>query len=113
MKQKGQVGQVKLSQVDVKYLEGLLAKGKTSAKTFKRATALLELHRGKTLEDVAKTLVISNRTVARLRDSYASQGVACLKDASRSGRPIKIDGTHRFSVSSANGTGAGTVCTAV
>jgi len=95
MKQKGHV---KLSQGDVKYLEGVLAKGKVSAKTFKRATALLELTRGKTLEEVSQTLRVANRTVARLRDSYASQGIACLSDAPRSGRPIKIDGTQRAKI---------------
>lgn len=94
MKQKERAGHVKLSQADVKYLEGVLAKGKTAAKTFRRATALLELNRGKTLEAVAQTLGVANRTVARLRDSYAHNGVACLVDAPRSGRPIKIDMTR-------------------
>jgi len=95
MKQKGHVT---LSQAEVKYLEGVLAKGRTSAKTFKRATALLELNRCKTLEEVSETLGVVNRTVARLRDSYVSQGIACLSDAPRSGRPIKIDGMQRAKI---------------
>ncbi len=103
MKPKGQNTQapaahVKLSEADVKYLEGVLAKGQTSAKAFRRATALLELNRGKTLEEVAATVGVVNRTVARWRDRYVQQGVACLADAPRSGRPIKIDGTQRAKI---------------
>jgi putative transposase len=80
------------------HLETLLAKGSLPARTFKRATALLELDRGKTLTDVAATLDLTLVTVAAWRDRYRSKGLACLHDAPRSGRPITIDGTQRAKV---------------
>ncbi len=45
-------------------LEALLMKGSLPVKTFKRATALLELDRGKTLGAVATTLDVDYNTVA-------------------------------------------------
>ena len=51
---------VKLSQPDQDFLITLLAKGQISARVSKRATALLELHRGKTLNAVAQTLQVSS-----------------------------------------------------
>jgi putative transposase len=89
---------VKLRKKDRDYLESLLAKGKLPAKMFKRATALLELDRGKTMQAVAETLGVCNVTVAAWRDSYKDQGLKCLEDAPRSGRPIKIDGTQRAKI---------------
>ena len=79
-------------------LEALLAKGSLPVKTFKRATALLELDRGKTLRDVASTLSTTSVSVAAWRDTYLASGLACLYDAPRSGRPIVIDGTQRAQI---------------
>ncbi len=87
-----------LTASDRDHLEALLAKGLLSARTFKRATALLELNRGKTLTDVAATLSLTSVTLAALRDKYNASGLACLHDAPRSGRPIVIDGTQRAKV---------------
>lgn len=89
---------VKLSDAHRQYLKSLIAKGKLPAKIFKRATCLLELDRGKTYVDVAKTLGISHVTVASLSKSYKKQGLKCLEDAPRSGRPIVIDGKQRAKV---------------
>ena len=79
-------------------LQALLAKGSLPAKTFKRATALLELDRGKTFTDVAATLNVTTVTLAALRDKYTASGLDCLLDAPRSGRPITIDGTQRAKI---------------
>ena len=86
---------VTLSETDRAQLESLLAKGRLSASAFKRATGLLELARGKTLQAVATTLGVDYNTVATWRDKYQTQGLACLAEAPRSGRPIVIDGTQR------------------
>jgi len=48
-----------LTENDRTTLEGLLAKGTLAVKTFKRATALLDLDRGKTLRAVAETLDVT------------------------------------------------------
>ena len=63
---------VKLRKKDRDYLEALVAKGKLPAKVFKRATGLLELDRGKTLQAVAETLGVSYVTVAAWREKYQS-----------------------------------------
>jgi putative transposase len=86
---------VKLKAKDRDYLESLISKGKLPAKTFKRATGLLELDRGKTLGAVAETLGVSRVTVMAWRDKYKEQGLKCLEDAPRSGRPPEIDGKMR------------------
>ena len=89
---------IKLRRKERDYLESLIAKGKMSAKMFKRATGLLELDRGKTLQAVAETLGVSNDTVAAWRENYKAQGLQCLEDAPRSGRPIEIDGGQRAKI---------------
>ncbi len=89
---------VKLTDADQNYLESLLSKGSLSVKVFKRATALLELHRGQTLQQVAQTLSVNYNTVAAWRDNYNHAGLTCLEDAPRSGRPIEIDGTQRAKI---------------
>ncbi len=53
-----------LTDDDRAVLETLLSKGTLSARTFKRATALLELDCGKTLQDVAATLHVTYNAVA-------------------------------------------------
>lgn len=89
---------VTLSDSDRNALQELLAKGSLPVKTFKRATALLELDRGKTLAAVAETLEVNRDAVAFWRDGYKLSGLSCLYDAPRSGRPIVIDGTQRAKI---------------
>lgn len=89
---------VKLTDVDRDALTVLLAKGSLKAKVFKRATALLELDRGKTLQDVAATLRVNYNTVASWRDNYNEEGLQCLADKPRSGRPLVIDGKKRAKI---------------
>lgn len=89
---------LKLSATDKDYLESILSKGKVTAKVFKRATGLLELHRGKSLQAVAETLGVNYNTVGSWRDHYKASGLTCLQDAPRSGRPIEIDGKQRAKI---------------
>lgn len=89
---------VTLPDTDRMALEDILAKGTLGAKTFKRATALLELDRGKTLAAVAQTLDVTYTTIAAWRDTYTTNGLNGLYDAPRSGRPISIDGIQRAKV---------------
>lgn len=86
---------VKLTVSDHRYLTTLLSKGQLSARCFRRATALLELHRGHTLDSVAKSLSVHPVTVANWRDAYNDVGLQCLQDKPRPGRPINIDGHSR------------------
>jgi putative transposase len=89
---------ITLSDTDRSTLERLLSHGTLSARKFKRATALLELDRGKTLAAVAAILQANYNTVASWRDSYNGTGLACLNDAPRSGRPVEIDGQQRAKI---------------
>jgi len=87
-----------LSDTDRATLERLLSHGTLTARKFKRATALLELDRRKTLREVARTLQVTYPTVAAWRDGYNATGLTCLDDAPRAGRPIEIDGTQRAKI---------------
>jgi transposase len=87
-----------LKPADHDFLSALVSKGKSSAKLFRRATALLELSRGKTVSATAETLQVSRQSVTTWRDKYQSSGLQALEDAPRSGRPIVIDGKGRAAV---------------
>ena len=80
-------------------LTALLAKGALKARTFKRATGLLELARGHRLHVVAQTLRVNYNTVAAWRDKYETGGLdTALYDAPRAGRPLEIDGVARAKI---------------
>ena len=87
-----------LTDDDRRDLETLLSKGKLKALTFKRATALLELDRGRTLVAVATTLGVTTKAVANWRTRYSRSGLTCLDDAPRSGRPTVFDGLQRAKI---------------
>jgi transposase len=89
---------LKLSQDHHNFLMMMTAKGQTAARVYKRATALLELHRGQTLLAVAASLQVSRQAVAQWRDHYQASGLQALEDKPRSGRPIVIDGKQRASI---------------
>jgi transposase len=89
---------ITLADRDRAELGTLLAKGTLSARVFKRATALLELDRGKTLRAVAQTLGVSYPSVLTWRDNYLEHGLARLQDAPRSGRPVVLDGPQRATI---------------
>lgn len=79
-------------------LKRLTATGTLPAKVFKRATALLLLDQGQTLEAVAQTLSVSRQSVSTWRDRFREEALAMLFDKPRSGRPVKIDGTARAKI---------------
>lgn len=90
---------VRLTDEERTTLTALLAKGSLKARTFKRATGLLELDRGRGLQLVAQTLLVNYNTVAAWREKYAAGGLdAALYDKRRSGRPIEIDGEARAKI---------------
>ena len=87
-----------LTDDDRRELETLLSKGSLKALTFKRATALHLLDRGKTFVEVATTLGVTSRVVATWRTRYITTRLACLYDAPRSGRPTVFDGIQRAKI---------------
>ena len=84
-----------LSTADKERLTKLLQKGTLSTKTFKRATALLELDRGRSRSDVAATLDVTNGSITNWLKGYGERGLEMLEDRPRPGRPSMIDGLQR------------------
>ena len=72
------------------YLTELLSKGTLPIKTMKRATALLELHQGKTFGPLALTLAVGYQTVSTWASKYQTQQLGFLTD-----KPLEIDGTQQ------------------
>jgi len=89
-----------LSPADRKHLKQVLRKGNLPAKTFKRATGLLDMDRGRAPSEIAATLDVSIRTLANWRKSYQDRGLGMLEDQPRPGRPFLIDGLQRAKVTS-------------
>ena len=89
---------VQLSASDRVTLAAMLTKGSLKARAFKRVMGLLELDGGQTLQSVATLLGVAYNTVATWRDKYQEQGLACLQEAPRSGRPMAINGTQRAQI---------------
>lgn len=86
---------INLSAADQQELTSLLHRSDIKSKVFKRVTALLELNKGKSIEEVRKVLGLSYPTMAKLIDHYQQSGLACLKDKKQPGRPPFIDGKQR------------------
>ncbi len=86
---------VTLTQSDRAYLQNLLKKGKLPVKTFKRATALIELDRGRTFTDVAQIVGVTQQTASIWATKYRETGLTFLTDKPRPGRPTVIDGLAR------------------
>ena len=84
-----------LSLADHDFLMTTISQGQLAVRVFKRATALLQLHQGQTLCSVADSLQVTHQSVARWRDNYLSRGLQALEEATRAGRPIRIDGKQR------------------
>lgn len=89
---------VKLTPDHQFYLTDLLSKGTLAVKTMKRATALLELDKGKTFGAVAQILNVGYQTVSSWATKYQAQQLTFLSDKPRSGRPLEIDGIQQAKV---------------
>src|SRR3954471_1693507 len=87
-----------LSEADQQELTSLLHRSDIKSKVFKRVTALLELNKGKSIEEVRKILGLCYPTMAKLIDNYQQNGLACLKDKSKPGRPPGISGKQRAAI---------------
>ena len=84
---------IELTNCDKVTLESMMATGTLKARIFKRITGLLELSKGKTYSDVHAISHLSCVSLNTLAKRYRAEGLNCLYDAPRSGRPIEIDAT--------------------
>ena len=89
---------LKLTKRNREALKSHIKKGQLNAREFKRATALLELDRGKTFNEVAKVVGVVGRTIRFWRDAYNSEGLEMLTDKPRSGRPPVIEGIDQAKI---------------
>lgn len=89
---------VQLTDSDRSELETLISKGESTAKTYRRALALLELDRGQTYTAVNAMLQVSIATLSSWAAGYTAHGLQMLQDQPRSGRPVEIDGKQRAKI---------------
>jgi len=86
---------VKLSSEDRIKLENQRKDSQLKVRLYKRIVGLLELDSGHTYESASKIAGLSTRTLQSLAKRYQSDGLACLIDLPRPGRPIEIDTEQR------------------
>lgn len=79
-------------------MQNLIKKGSLPAKTFKRATALLELDRGRTFTEVAAIVGVVIQTVSTWAKKYQDSGLEPLTDKPRAGHPTVISGLQRAKI---------------
>lgn len=89
---------LKLTEKEHSYLTTLTSSGNLKARTFKRAMTLLLLDEGKTMTEVSKLLKYCYPSVMTVRNNYLAQGLECLEERSRSGRPPVIDGLAKAKI---------------
>jgi len=89
---------LKLTEQNKKYLTELLSRGQAKARVIRRATGLLQLDQGATLQEVARILGVNYYTVATWRDKYLENGLDFLTDLPRTGRPVEFDGEERAKI---------------
>ena len=93
-----QKSHIKVSTADNEELSRLLHQSDLRSKIFKRVAVLLELNKGKTIEEVRSVLGLSYPTIAKLIDNYKQSGLECLKDKDKPGRPPIISGKQRAAI---------------
>jgi putative transposase len=84
-----------LAPADQQHLTAITRRGRTKARTFQRASALLQLQAGHTLLQIAEALQVSRQSVARWRAGYLQAGLQVLDEKPRSGRPVRLEGKQR------------------
>lgn len=89
---------LKLKENEQSYLTTLTTSGQLKARKFKRATTLLLLHQGKTMAEVAKLLIFSYPSIIALKQNFLKNGLLCLEEKPRAGRPPIIDGEQRAKI---------------
>lgn len=79
---------IKLSTKEEEQLKSMLSKGTLQVKTSKRIIALLELNKGQTYKVVSSIVTLCEKTLGRLVKTYNKEGLSCLADKKRPGRPV-------------------------
>ena len=80
---------VKLKNEDKELIFQKLQKGEEKARVYKRMMSLLELDKGLSYEKASKISLLSSRTLRRLAFRYRTEGISCLGEYRRTGRPVE------------------------
>jgi len=86
---------LKLTEKEHSYLTTLTTSGELKARQFKRVMTLLWLAAGKTMSEVARLLDYAYPSVVNLKKNFLQNGLNCLEDKPRTGRPVVFDGAER------------------
>lgn len=89
---------VTINNTDQSKLMVMLSDRSLTVKIHKRVESLLALNSGLTFTIVIKQVGLSFPTLKTLCERYTSQGLCCLQDAPKSGRPIQISGEERAKI---------------
>jgi len=89
---------LKLSEQDFSYLTILTTSGELKARKFKRVMTLLWLHEGKTMSEVSELLRYAYPSVVNLKKNFLANGIKCLEESPRSGRPPVFSGATRAKI---------------
>lgn len=89
---------LKLKEEEHSYLTTLTTSGELKARQFKRVMTLLWLHQGKTMSEVSKLLDYAYPSVIALKKNFLVNGLQCLEERPRSGRPSVFEGTERAKI---------------
>lgn len=83
---------VKLTESQKRRLSEVANRGRSPARTVKRALALLKSDQGQTDERIAEAVSISRRTVVRVRKRFCEEGLeSSLVERPRTGQKRKLD----------------------
>ena len=85
---------VNLADEDRAYLNRLIRRGKTSARSLTRVRILLMADEGYSNKEIVEILKTTKPTIVQIKKRYSQEGLdSAINEKPRSGAPIKIDGT--------------------
>lgn len=89
---------LKLNEQEHSYLTTQTTSGELKARKFKRVMTLLWLHQGKTMSEISELLDYSYPSVLALKNNFLANGLECLEEKPRSGRPVGFSGEERAKI---------------
>ncbi len=89
---------LKLNESEKSYLTTLTTSGQLKARKYKRVMSLLLLDEGKTMSFVSKLIKYSYPSVVNLKKNFLANGLQCLEEKPRPGRPVYFDGVERAKI---------------
>lgn len=90
------MGNIKLTESDLAYLEKFKNNGKRSLREFNRVNILLLLNKGKKTSEIGEFLDVDRVTIWRVKNKYLESGIEkALIEDERPGQPVKYTTDHQ------------------